>query len=147
MKPGRGAKDACRSASGLAYRFLDKGGTEFIIPAHPASAKATLAYMKAAEITDGWLWRRHRGRSKHLTDQPIQPATVNQIIKQRCKALGLPHITPHQFRKTGGTELRAKGMSLPDLQAWLGHADLSTTRLYDDTEQQIAHDAISLLDV
>lgn len=59
-------------------------------------------------------------------DKPISPKSIEQIVKQTGKMIGI-EITPHTFRRTLATELLTTQTPVHDVQAQLGHSDPSTT--------------------
>jgi site-specific recombinase XerD len=51
------------------------------------------------------------------------------VVKDAAQALGLAKTTsPHAFRHYRAQQLLAEGMELDVLQAYLGHANIATTR-------------------
>jgi len=60
------------------------------------------------------------------SDQPITALAINQIIKKTIAETGI-EFTPHDARRTLGTDLLTNGFSTSDVQAQLGHAHASTT--------------------
>lgn len=63
---------------------------------------------------------------RRLTDQSI----YNALLK-RARAAGLDNVTPHNLRRTFGTELLERGADIRLVQQLLGHSSLDTTQLYD----------------
>ncbi len=60
-------------------------------------------------------------------DKPMNVRVFNQIVEYTSQALGIP-FTPHDARRTLGTDLLAQGKSsVADVQGQLGHAHASTT--------------------
>jgi site-specific recombinase XerD len=71
--------------------------------------------------------RRHSSLSHdRLTDQGVY-----YVITQMQKRLGLRHLTPHDLRRTYCTALLDDGADLSLVSDLMGHADLSTTKIYD----------------
>lgn len=61
--------------------------------------------------------------------QPLSYDSVYQIVKKWGERCGLK-LSPHSLRHTNATHLRKRGASLEELQAALGHENISTTRKY-----------------
>jgi integrase/recombinase XerD len=77
------------------------------------------------------LFLNHRG--KRLTRQGLW-----LIIKNHVSAVGLEtHVTPHTLRHSFATHMLQEGTDLQTLQKWLGHANISTTQIYSQMNQQI----------
>ncbi len=51
-------------------------------------------------------------------------------IQQTLADSGLPRIRPHSIRATAATALLEGGMGLPYIARLLGHADITSTRIY-----------------
>jgi integrase len=56
-----------------------------------------------------------------------------------AKAAGISHLGPHDLRRTCAKLCRKAGGELEQVQALLGHEDLSTTAHYLNSTQQIQH--------
>lgn len=66
---------------------------------------------------------KHRG-------QPMTPAGLRSLFRQRRRRHVLAVANPHRFRHTFGADMARAGVRLPVLQQMMGHADLKTTLLY-----------------
>ena len=59
---------------------------------------------------------------------------VGQIIREVARAAGITkRVYPHLLRHTMATRLLTLGMEITDVQRFLGHEDLATTRRYTET--------------
>lgn len=58
---------------------------------------------------------------------PISPNTVTHHFQRVLKAHGLPVIRFHDLRHSAVYALRKGGADAKDIQAWVGHSDVSTT--------------------
>ncbi len=59
---------------------------------------------------------------------------VGQMVRDVADAAGITkRVYPHLLRHTVATRLLALGMDITDLQRFLGHESISTTRLYAET--------------
>lgn len=68
---------------------------------------------------------------------------VQRILKKYGDAArniesSLPPIHPHLFRHSYGAQLYRLGLSLPEIAKLLGHADISTTEIYAETDVEMA---------
>src|SRR4051812_20484932 len=59
---------------------------------------------------------------------------VGQIVREVARTAGVTkRVYPHLLRHTVATKLLALGMDITDVQRFLGHESLTTTRLYAET--------------
>lgn len=63
----------------------------------------------------------------HPDGTPISPNTVTHHFQRVLKAHGLPVIRFHDLRHSAVYALRKGGADAKDIQAWVGHSDVSTT--------------------
>jgi len=67
---------------------------------------------------------------------PFSPTAVYQeIVRRYGKAVGITidvhGFCVHSLRATAATNALAHGADIAKVQEWLGHANVSTTRIYD----------------
>ena len=56
---------------------------------------------------------------------------VYGMIRTRALQAGVPHISPHDFRRTLAGDLMDRGVDIATVADVLGHESLDTTRRYD----------------
>lgn len=135
---------------GVAHlRVQGKGGKLRYVPLHPATAGLIDAYLMEAghsqaagdtplfqPLRDG---RRGRGQLSGAGNQgtaiapPLTPDGVYKILKACAAQTGVsgPGIGPHSLRATAATNALDHNADIAKVQEWLGHANISTTRIYD----------------
>lgn len=117
-------------------RVHGKGGKIRYVPVHPAAARQLEEYLDAAghrAESDGALFRclRHRWNQKAFG---LLPGSVyRNVVMHYAKKLGIfmELLGPHALRATAATNALDHGADIAKLQEWLGHSNISTTRLYD----------------
>jgi site-specific recombinase XerD len=139
-------KDFVDDASGGTLVLREKGGKHRRIPCHHQAREYLRAYLEAAghaaSLADtvkapspdlkAPLFQSAPRWSKTLSGKPVRRQAVFEMVKRRCAAAGLPaSICNHSFRGTGITIHLENGGALDAAQELAGHADISTTRLYD----------------
>jgi len=62
----------------------------------------------------------------------VGTAALRNALALLCKAAGVPKIKPHGFRHFRATEVQKQTGDIALTQEMLGHADISTTRIYVD---------------
>jgi integrase/recombinase XerD len=110
-----------------------KGGKTRYVPLHPAASGLIGEYLEAAghggaEATS--LFRPlHNSRNQRST-QAITPDGVYRMVREYSKTLGF-EIGAHSLRATAATNALDHQADIAKVQEWLGHANISTTRIYD----------------
>ena len=97
------------------------------------------AYLKDAghaEDLKGPLFRPVKNNRTKTLAKPLHPISVYQdIVKRYAKEIGLadevPGLCVHSLRATAATNALSNNADIAKVQQWLGHSDISTTRMYD----------------
>ena len=65
-----------------------------------------------------------------LTGRVLDASKLRKRFTHALERAELHVITFHELRHTFGTQMAAAGAPLRAIQAWMGHADASTTEIY-----------------
>jgi integrase/recombinase XerD len=110
---------------------------ERVIAVGDAAAEAVRVYVShgrhqlVRDPNEPALFLNHRGQ--RLTRQGLW-----LIIKHYVDEVGIAEdVTPHTLRHSFAAHKLSQGKSLQDIQKLLGHANISTTQVY----QQVSHDS------
>ena len=127
-------KDFDQERRGVAFLVVSgKGNKTRYVPLHPIARALILDYLAAgghgADV-GGALFRplpakRYRGSRKSIT-----PDGVYRLVRDYSARLGF-EIGAHALRATAATNALDHKAEIAKVQEWLGHASISTTRLYD----------------
>lgn len=97
------------------------------------NADATLAiqdYIANRDYQTIYLFENFRKPHNQLKTGAIQ-----KVTRSLEKRTGI-RLHPHKFRRTTATHLWKKGMPIEEIQVFLGHDDISTTRIYTNVNQE-----------
>jgi integrase len=80
-------------------------------------------------------------RGSEILTKPLNPTSVYQnIVMHYARQTGLAEevrgICVHAMRATAATNALAHNADIAKVQEWLGHADISTTRMYDKRQSR-----------
>jgi site-specific recombinase XerD len=112
----------------------------------------TLTLMRqywASHRNPRWLFPASRPRGVALAEapRPISASSVQKALRAACTASGIQkHVTVHTLRHSYATHLLETGVNLRQIQAYLGHASLSSTSIYTHLTrdgEQLAAEAIN----
>ena len=115
-----------------------KGGKLRFLPLHPVAAERIYAYLERdnqREPGNGPLFRSIRGKT---TGARISANGIYTVVAQWAMAAGI-HVDGlgvHGLRATAATNALEHDADIAKVQMWLGHANISTTRLYDRRGQR-----------
>jgi integrase len=124
-------------------RVSGKGEKRRYVPLHGIARDLIEDYLNQsghAGDRDGPLFlrvfrvRKHTRRSGCLTARPltksITPDGVYRLVRHYSAVLGF-EIGAHALRATAATNALDHAADIAKVQEWLGHANISTTRIYD----------------
>jgi integrase/recombinase XerD len=127
-------KDFKHVRRGVAHlRVSGKGGKTRYVPLHPAASGLILEYLQAVGHGDddaGALFRPVRNNTTGTLENAITPDGVYRLVRRYSALLGFD-IGAHALRATAATNALDHHADIAKVQEWLGHANISTTRLYD----------------
>src|SRR5215831_6773684 len=108
------------------------------IPLAIAAQRLITTYLDAAkhgEEMDGPLFRPVKNNTSKTPAKALHKSSVWDMVRLYTKQIGIAGTTPrlgvHAMRATAATNALEHGADIAKVQEWLGHADISTTRLYD----------------
>jgi site-specific recombinase XerD len=118
-------------------RVLGKGSKLRYLPLHPGTGEDVVNYLSAAGHSgepDAPLFRPLRdNRRQNDNKDPITADGVYKCVKYYAKKAGidLAGFGAHSLRATAATNALDHQADIAKVQEWLGHANISTTRIYD----------------
>ena len=113
--------------------FTSKSGAERRVPLS-ARAVAVLRDWRCRQATTGLVFGAGAG--------PVHSGTCSKTVKRFAVAAGVPSLTPHVLRHSCITWLIERGVPVPVVQRFAGHADVATTMLYCSVADDVAGDRI-----
>ena len=131
-------KDFNQERRGVPHlRVQGKGGKLRFIPTHASALRLVAEYLEAAghgQEAEGPLFRRVRAPK---AGQPAAALTTGSVyadvVVLYMKQVGITgeNMGPHALRATAATSALEHQADIARVQEWLGHASISTTRVYD----------------
>lgn len=129
-----------QSRQGVVH-FRIKGKREKIrfIPVHPMAQRLIKEYLALAKHIggpDGPLFRPVKNNRTGTLDRPLDPGSIyRNIVVKYGRETGIDAqvngLCAHSLRATAATNALMHESDIAKVQEWLGHANVSTTRLYD----------------
>lgn len=120
VREGKGAKDRYVPLSDVMHQRLQKywlfhKNKQFVFP----------------EVGRGVGTQETLYKHMHQATGPMQPGSLRKTMADACqKAKINKHATIHTLRHSYATHLHAMGVSIRQLQIYLGHSNIETTTLY-----------------
>ncbi len=130
---------------GDAVRVLGKGNKERSVPVPAAAAAALRAWLELRGGAPGPLLCPVRGST--VTVRAMSAQAVMTAMLRRAADGGVPHLSPHDLRRSYITSLLRAGADLSTVQRLAGHASVTTTTRYDRRGDDEKVKAVALLHV
>lgn len=123
----RGVKHLCIHGKGAKIRY---------IPAHPRAIQLLEEYLDAGghrSDAGGALFRSVANNLRSPSKRLSAGSVYRNVVVHYCKRIGISveGVGPHALRATSATSALVNGADIAEVQQWLGHSSISTTRLYD----------------
>ncbi len=117
-------------------KVVRKGGKKGSLAIHPQAAQRIRDYLALAghgDDIEGPLFRPvWDNRKDQATRRHLHPDVIDRTLRKYARHIGLERgYSAHSMRATFITTALDNGASLEDVQSAAGHADPSTTKLYD----------------
>lgn len=108
-----------------------KTGRERLAPVHSRVAQYLEAYLpfRQSVLDKKGRWDE-RGLFVGKAGQRMKGEYVGRLIHQLARKAKVPLVSVHQFRHTCASDLIEEGATLPQVQALLGHAAITSTMWY-----------------
>jgi len=119
------------------FKVLGKGSKIRYVPIHAAAGALIHGYLeKAGHGDDGKapLFRPVKNpRGGGVLDKQLSSGAIYAMIQKYAKVVGIEvrHFSTHSLRATAATNALENDSDIAKVQDWLGHSNISTTRLYD----------------
>jgi integrase/recombinase XerD len=110
-----------------------KGEKTRYLPLHPGTNTLIHEYLEAAghgTEENGSLFRPVRNNRTGTLEKAVTPDGVYKLVRAYSAQLGF-EIGAHALRATAATNALDNQADIAKVQEWLGHANISTTRIYD----------------
>jgi site-specific recombinase XerD len=119
-------------------RVHGKGKKIRFLPLHPVAAERIYAYLERDGVRDtssGPLFRSVRGKT---TGAGVTANGLYTVVAYWARVAGIEvdGLGVHGLRATAATNALEHDADIAKVQMWLGHANISTTRLYDRRGQR-----------
>ncbi len=129
-------KDYHTNAGYKSLHLIRKGGEDLSLAINPQTAQRIDDYLAAAGHAadlDGPLFRPTYVNARFRNPRrSLHPEGIDRLLRHYATQAGLgPGYSAHSMRATFITTALNNGASLEDVQRDVGHADPSTTKLYD----------------
>jgi len=118
------------------FKVHGKGSKTRFVPAHAAALNAINCYLEAAghgEEKKTPLFRPVRNNRTGTLQKAMTGDGIYKMVKDYSAAAGIEvdGLCLHALRATAATNALDHDSDIAKVQEWLGHANISTTRLYD----------------
>jgi len=121
-------------------RIHGKGGKIRYVPLHPLAQRLITDYLDDAghgEDKNGAVFRPVKNPKGGL-NRALDPSSIYRMVRGYATKAGISteNIGVHSLRATAATNALTNEADISKVQEWLGHANISTTRLYDRRESK-----------
>jgi site-specific recombinase XerD len=129
-------------------RVVGKGDRERDVPLPPRCADAVRLWVSHRQVSSPWMFPHLAKGGSFIGTRPMTPQGVLVVLRTLATRAGIgTGFAAHDLRRTYITRLLTLGVDVVITQRLAGHADVSTTTLYDRRGDAEMRDAVKDLDV
>jgi len=134
-------KDIQERAGIKQLKILGKGSKERYVPIHPAAQTRIAEYLAMASHShnkESYLFKPISNNTAALINKGLSPIAVYKLVIQYGLKVGIQagHFSTHSLRATAATNALNNREDIRKVQHWLGHANVSTTAMYDKRDNR-----------
>ncbi|MEJ6579807.1 MAG: site-specific integrase [Akkermansiaceae bacterium] len=107
------------------------------VPIHPAALRLVEEYLEQAghrEERSGPIFRTLSNNRDEDNPAPLSQSSLYRNVIKKCSlvaGLDVARVSNHTMRATSATNALSNSADIAKVQEWLGHANVSSTELYD----------------
>ena len=116
--------------------LVGKGGRVRTVPMPSWAVAAIQEWQRAANLTDGLIFRRV-SKGDRITGDGMTSQAIHDVVKRYARRIDQDEIAPHDLRRTHAKLAHTGGAALDQIQLSLGHASIQTTEAYLGLEQDL----------
>lgn len=132
---------------GGTIRLIGKGNKERKAFLTPDMQKTVATWLDVRTEAPGYLFGNFTVGRRLRVDRPLNPSSLSRILKKYCDAAGVDTVTPHDLRRTFATRLIDKNVDLVTVKNLMGHANITTTSLYDRRGEDTMRRAAGMVEI
>ena len=122
-------------------KIFGKGSKERYVPIHPVAQTRISEYLTAAghgQNQESFLFRPISNNTASRAHKGLSPNAVYELVIFYGLKVGIQagHFSTHSLRATAATNALNNREDIRKVQHWLGHANVSTTAMYDKRENR-----------
>ena len=119
------------------FRVTGKGAKTRPVPVHPAALSALGDYLELAEHRHDRNAPLFQPTQARWAGRPLTGDGIYKLVRKYASAAAIPmERIVHALRATAATNALEHEADIARVQDWLGHANVSTTRLYDRRDRR-----------
>jgi site-specific recombinase XerD len=130
-------------------RVLGKGSKERVVSISENTVEHISNYLnlfrnKDDYDTDLLFYTVIKGKADKMSERNVERLMQQYADKAREHCSDIPQkVHPHMFRRARATRMYQNGVALPLVSRFLGHSDLSTTKIYATPSMEMMKDVVT----
>jgi integrase len=125
-----------RDARWVIVDLIGKGRRVRTVPMPSWTKHAIDAWIAVSGIDSGFVFRR-MDKSGRIIGESVTVRGIFQVVNAAGVRIGVPHLAPHDLRRTFAKLAHQGKSALEQIQLSLGHASVTTTERYLGTRQDL----------